>query len=76
MISFFLTKYFYISFFGTIFECIFSKKFQWNNFFPFQIMHEETETTYNQRIWVPVPCPTPGPDEDGLLIVNLVSSKS
>ena len=38
----------------------------------FQIFHEETETTYNERIWVPVQCPAAGPDEDGLLIVNLV----
>ena len=35
-------------------------------------MHEETETTYNERVWVPVKSPVPDPEGDGLLIVNLV----
>ena len=38
-------------------------------------MHEATESWYKDRIWLPVPSPAPGPDEDGLLIVNLVSKQ-
>jgi len=39
-------------------------------------MHEETETTYNERVWVPVRSPIPDPEGDGLLIVNLVKKPS